>query len=43
MRLRSAEDASARRIDIDTTENGIFPSKNLHSILATGEVALIKV
>ena len=43
MRLRSPEGASARRIGIDTTENGIFLSKNLHSKLARGQVALIKV
>jgi hypothetical protein len=41
MRLRSPEDGSAPRIDM--TENGILLSKDVHSKLARGEVALIKV
>ena len=41
MQLRSPENGSAPRIDM--TENGIFLSKLVHSKLATGEVALIKV
>ena len=42
MQLRSPGDGdgSAR---IDMTENGIFLSKDLHSMLAIGKVALIKV
>ena len=43
MRLRSPEGASARRIGINMTENGIFLRKDLHSMLARGQVALIKV
>ena len=44
MQLRSPEgpeDGSAPRIDM--TENVIFLSKDLHSKLAIGEVAFIKV
>jgi hypothetical protein len=41
MRLRSSEDGSAPRIDM--TENSILLSKDVHSIPAKGEVALIKV
>jgi hypothetical protein len=41
MLLRSPEDGSAPQIDM--TENGIFLSKIVHSKLARGEVALIKV
>jgi HNH endonuclease len=41
MKLRSPEDGSASRIDM--TENGILLSKNVHSMLGRGLVALIKV
>jgi hypothetical protein len=41
MRLRSPEDGPAPRIDM--TENGIFLSKEVHLMLAIGQVALIKV
>ena len=41
MQLRSPEDGSTSRIDM--TENGIFHSKNVHSKLGRGQVALIKV
>ena len=41
MQLRSPEDGSKSRIDM--TENGIFLSKNVHSKLGRGQVALIKV
>jgi hypothetical protein len=41
MQLRSPEDGSAPRIDM--TENGILLGKEVHSKLARGEVALIKV
>jgi hypothetical protein len=41
MRLRSPEDGLVPRIDM--AENGILLSKNVHSQLARGQVALIKV
>ena len=41
MQLRSPEDGSAPQIDM--TENGILLDKVVHSRLARGEVALIKV
>ena len=41
MRLRAPEDSSVPQIDM--TENGIFLRKDVHAILARGEVALIKV
>jgi hypothetical protein len=41
MRLRSPKDGLVPRIDM--TENGILLSKTVHSKLARGEVALIKV
>jgi hypothetical protein len=39
----NVDDHSAPQIEIDMTENGIFLSKNVHSQLGVGEVALIKV
>ena len=41
MGLRSPEDGLAPRIDM--TENGILFSATVHRMLATGELALIKV
>jgi hypothetical protein len=41
MQLRSPGDRPEPLIDMK--ENGIFLSKNLHSILAEGQVAFIKV
>ena len=41
MELRSPEDGSAPQIDM--TENGILLARQVHSMLALGEVALIKV
>ena len=41
MQLRSPEDGSAPRIDM--TENGILLRMDVHSMLAVGKVALIKV
>jgi hypothetical protein len=41
MQLRSPEDGSAPRIDM--TENGILLGAGVHRMLATGQVALIKV
>ena len=40
MQPRSPEDGSVPQIDM--TENGIFLGKNVHSMLAKGQVALIK-
>jgi hypothetical protein len=41
MRLRSPEDVPVPRIDM--TENGILLRKDVHSLLASGQVAFIKV
>ena len=46
MQFRSPEDpedGSAPPPRIDMTENGILLSKNVHSMLGRGQVALIKV
>ena len=44
MQLRSPEDPEDGSAPwIDMTENGIFLRKDVHSMLARGQVALIKV